>query len=160
MTVPPHTPRRTVIENAITYLTLAYDAETIFTRTKLVKLLYLVDKKAHTSLNRTITGCRYIKHYYGPYTDTIIDVADEAAAKDRINILTYMRENGRQFHHEPGSTPHRDEITHNIRQQELDIIDTVLEEYGRMDTTDLVADVLDRNSVSSVEKYMPVPFNA
>ena len=40
-------------------------------KTKLVKLLYLLDYKTFKSEGKTFTGLKYRKYYYGPYSEDI-----------------------------------------------------------------------------------------
>lgn len=49
----------------------------IESRTKLVKLIYLTDVKATSALGRTITGLKYIYHFYGAYAPEIIETVLE-----------------------------------------------------------------------------------
>jgi len=53
-------------------------------RTKLVKLLYFIDLKAKQQLGRKITDIRYIYHYYGPYSPSIINAVHELEEDGRI----------------------------------------------------------------------------
>ena len=42
-----------------------------YSKTKLVKLLYLLDYKTFKGEGKTFTGLKYKKYYYGPYSEDI-----------------------------------------------------------------------------------------
>ena len=61
----------TTLEKAIIYL--VHKGLFDLTRTKLVKLLYLIDLEYWKKREKTFTGLNYISYYYGPYSEEIID---------------------------------------------------------------------------------------
>jgi uncharacterized protein YwgA len=46
----------------------------LHSKTKLVKLLYLLDLKAIKKLGKTLTGVKFKSYFYGPYSDEIDEV--------------------------------------------------------------------------------------
>ena len=50
------------------------DMEVSFGKTKLVKLLYLIDVEFYKLCSRTLTGFDWVFYHYGPYTSTVDQV--------------------------------------------------------------------------------------
>ena len=46
-------------------------------RTKIMKLLYLVDRECRELLNKTCTGTRWILWWHGPFSRSVLDVLDD-----------------------------------------------------------------------------------
>ncbi len=46
-------------------------------RTKIMKLLYLIDRECRELLNRTCTGTRWILWWHGPFSRSVLDVLDD-----------------------------------------------------------------------------------
>ncbi len=46
-------------------------------RTKIMKLLYLVDRECRELLNKTCTGTRWILWWHGPFSRSVLDELDE-----------------------------------------------------------------------------------
>jgi len=55
-------------------LILSVHGGVLHSKTKLVKLLYLLDLKAIKELGRTLTGVKFKSYFYGPYSDEIDEV--------------------------------------------------------------------------------------
>ncbi len=63
------------IRNLIAYvISKLTDMEASFGKTKLVKLLYLIDLEFYRLYSRKLTEFEWIFYYYGPYADAIDDV--------------------------------------------------------------------------------------
>jgi hypothetical protein len=54
------------------------------TRTKLVKLLYLLDVRAWETIGRTLTGVEWIWHHYGPYSPTVVEVCKRMSSTGEL----------------------------------------------------------------------------
>ncbi len=60
------------VHSLITYvITRLADMEATFGKTKLVKLLYLIDVEFYRTCTRTLTDFEWVFYHYGPYTHTI-----------------------------------------------------------------------------------------
>jgi len=102
----------------------------IESRTKLVKLLYLADVKAKEKLGRTITGLRYIYHFYGPYAPEIIEKALEMDGEEIREIYNPFFD---RYEYHRGEK----EREVNLDPGEIEILNEVIEKYGRKSTNDV-----------------------
>lgn len=103
-----------------------------FNRTKLVKLLFLADYRAKQQLDQTISGVQYEYYAYGPFSPHILDAIDELVGyeivEQVIDHLPSDPDKGIAYRYSLGDSP-RFELT--LTDQERDIIDSVLNEFGR-----------------------------
>jgi len=68
-------PSKIDLPSLVTYIIARLtDMEASFGKTKLVKLLYLIDVEFHRLYSRKLTELEWIFFHYGPYTHTIDDV--------------------------------------------------------------------------------------
>lgn len=63
----------------------------LYSKTKLVKLLYLLDRHFANKYGRSLTGLRYTSYFYGPYSDDIESALDYLA---RMGYITIRYEEG------------------------------------------------------------------
>ena len=62
----------------IAYIVSKYsDVHDGLTKTKLMKLIFLVDYEYYKRHGRTFTGSTYIKYFYGPFSMEIVEIIDE-----------------------------------------------------------------------------------
>lgn len=119
------------------------------TRTKLVKLLFLADQKHFDSTGDKLSNTTYIKYYYGPFSQDIIDKADELANQDRVRIKRGRGSKGKFYLYEPGSD--REPVGLSLEEEEF--LSDVLEEYGFRDTKNLVDEVYDEYDIDEYDKF-------
>jgi len=104
----------------------------IESRTKLVKLLYLADNLAKDKIGRTITGIRYVYHFYGPYSHDIIFKAVEMDSRGEI-VEDYDPFYDRYIYYK-GNVERRIELS----DDEIKILDVVIEKYGKLRLDDIL----------------------
>ncbi len=114
-------------------------------RTKIMKLLYLVDRECREVLNKTCTGTRWILWWHGPFSRSVLDMLDdlevqgivEADVKDYndYTIIEYSLTNPN--------------YTVQIDKQTREIIDKVVKEWGEKELKEILAYVY---SLSEVEE--------
>ncbi len=130
----------TRLEHLITFLVQYCSARDIpLGRTKLVKLLFLIDREAKRQIGRTVTNVTYRYHAYGPYADDIIrslQLLDGQEVKEGRYLTDYGP--GYAFQYETGPTP-RFEV--KLEERESAIADLVLAKYARKDLPQLLAHV-------------------
>lgn len=147
----PHSPNTSRIDAAITHLVNEYNAETVFTRAKLIKFLYLADKAYLKNNRSTITGVAWTKYHYGPYADIIVQRL-KAIDGESIDIkLQVVHGTTTQFHHRP--LEHDTEGKPALTDEMRDCLDIVLEEHASRDTTNLVETICNSKAVAETEKY-------
>ena len=67
-----------ILNSLITHITTKLADEGIgFGKTKLVKLIYLVDVENYRARRKTLTGAEWVFHHYGPYSFAIDDALAE-----------------------------------------------------------------------------------
>jgi len=76
---------RKLAKEIIEYI-LELSGGAVFSKTKLVKLLYLLDYKLFREKGTTLTGLRFKSYFYGPYTEEIDSLLDELVREGKIRI--------------------------------------------------------------------------
>jgi hypothetical protein len=106
------------------------------TRTKLVKLIYLVDERYFRLYGETVTGLAYRFDKFGPNAEdnAIVKEADLLAGHE---LLMEHRPwlVGHQYTYTPGSDP-RFEV--NLSDTAREVIGSIVAEYGRMSREQIV----------------------
>lgn len=99
------------------------------TRTKLVKLLYLIDLSSAKTKGTSLTGVTYRSYYYGPYSEEIIEALNEL--KDyEIDEYASITKDGREYYlYRPGLTP-RWKNPPKLPADEDKIIDRIVKKHG------------------------------
>lgn len=97
-------------------------------RTRIIKLLYLIDLVALRRLNEKITGLKYYYHFYGPYAQEIIEVLDKLSHCGKVETTTIPAHNGM--------------VAYDYRVQDLPkvslepekrrLVDEIISKFGRM----------------------------
>lgn len=86
------------------------DAGGSLNKTKLMKLLYLIDVEAYRSFRRTITGAQWFFFLYGPYA-TEVDNALNTLAGYRVQETQFLSNLGRRgFSYQTDEEPHLHEV--------------------------------------------------
>lgn len=135
------------LTGVVNYIVHRYPGQTL-TRTKLVKLAFLVDNMAQEELGAKITHTDYINYHYGPYSDDIIETTDRLNG-DTLTETVNRAPAGKFYDYRPvGELPNI-----GISNKEKQILDSILERYGNMDTEDLVWEVYDRFDMEEKQKY-------
>ncbi len=97
-------------------------------RTKLVKLLYLIDLESYCRRGVTLTGASWIRQKKGPLPSALYRVTEELEGKE-IRIEERLKGRFTEKTHVIGPTTRYD-LT--FVDPERSIVDDVLETYGRM----------------------------
>ena len=102
------------------------------TRTRLLKLFYLIDFHAKEKLGKKITQFSYDYYFYGPYSETFIKLLDfsngfEVLETSRIN------KNSEIIHlYSKGTAPRVDKIGGLLSSKEKTIISEVIKDYASL----------------------------
>jgi uncharacterized phage-associated protein len=100
-------------------------------RTKLVKLIYLVDERFFSHYGRTLTGLSYIYDNFGPNAEgnAIVKVGDQLRDHDLLSIQHVEFASGQSFTYQLSegitSSP-------ELPQDEREVAEDILREYGHM----------------------------
>lgn len=110
------------------------------TRTKLVKLLYLIDLEYWTRKKKTLTGLNYVSYYYGPYSEEIIDAIQELQKDQVIQEFSAISPEGRQYYiYNLRKKINLDELS--FRKKDLEIIEEVLGKYKDLSLDEILEQV-------------------
>ena len=135
------------LDGLVNYLVHRYPGQ-LLTRTKLVKLAFLADAKAQEDLGSKISRTNYINYHYGPYSDDVIEMAerlDGESLREKIGQASM----GEFYDYRPeGDLPEID-----LSDEERRLIQFVLDEYGTLDTEDLVDRVYEEFDIPDKPKY-------
>lgn len=71
----------------------------VFSKTKLVKILYLLDVVKSRQGSPNFTGIEYKSYYYGPYSEEIEDSLSLLISLDHISINEGKSFNGNSYYH-------------------------------------------------------------
>ena len=73
------------------------DEEAFVSRTKLLKVIYLIDVEYFRRHRKTLTGWDWVFHYYGPYVHTFPQVLDKLSLSD-LSETEELIEGGRRIY--------------------------------------------------------------
>ncbi len=116
---------------------IAYIGKRVHTgRTKLMKLLYLMDFESVSRSNKSITGCRYEHWDYGPVpveafhfvkneASVFFDVVEERSADGDTTTMRIV-------------TSHAPDLASHCSEEEIEVIDQILTKYGMYRKSQLV----------------------
>lgn len=104
--------------------------------TKIVKLIYLSDYHFYKYFGNSITGIVYKYHYHGPFSKSIYDCIDELVQNNIIkkskNISFWKLRTYYLY-----SILDNYEFKKNLTSQEMDILEYIISEYGKLDYEEL-----------------------
>lgn len=107
-----------------------------FGKTKLVKLMYLIDVEYYRRYSSTVTGLKWIFYYYGPYAaeiDTALTQLDlEVPSED---ILTSRGHRAVIFKSQRGVA---DEFEDTVSSKEKLVVDRIIRDWGMQDLNPLL----------------------
>lgn len=96
------------------------------TRTKIVKLLYLLDIESTERYGKKLTDFEYKKYYYGPYDQKIVSLLDNPKY---FNVTLGVTSSGSQFYNYSVG-PRKPTIP--IDSMTKDLVDEIVNKYGRI----------------------------
>ncbi len=108
-------------------------------RTKLVKLIYLIDELFYEHFGRTLTGLAYMWDDFGPNAigNAVVKEADRLALKGIVHIdprLNYYGETSYLYSLEPKKTS----LVEKLSEAERYVIRDVVAHYGKYGVRDIV----------------------
>jgi len=128
------------------------------TRTKLVKLLYLIDLYYAKSKKRSLTGLTYRSYYFGPYSGQIINAINKLKGYE-IEEYSNISLDGREYYlYRPGMNP-RWEAPPTLKYEEERAIDKVISEHGNKSLDEILKYVYNTAPYKNCKKGRPIVFN-
>jgi hypothetical protein len=108
----------------------AKDRGVTLNRTKLVKLLYLIDVERVRGHREPLTGLDWVFYHYGPYAFELIDTLEEMEGSD----LTAERWNDSVLYRGAPEAPDGEDWTPAVRS----MVDAVIDRYAPLDLHELL----------------------
>ena len=128
------------------------------TRTKLVKLLYLIDLYYAKSKNRSLTGLTYRSYYFGPYSGQIINAINQLKGYE-IEEYSNISLDGREYYlYRPGMNP-RWQSPPALEYEEEKVIDQVISEHGDKSLDEILKYVYNTEPYKSCRKGRRIVLN-
>ena len=148
-----------LLRNLITYLvTELSDAGFGFGKTKLVKLLYLVDVAHYGSYRRTLTGLAWVFHHYGPYAFEV-DATLKKLSFDIPQEKTDVGAGHNAIVFRPPSYLQAQMKPEDLYQAKP-LVDRVLREWGAAELNELLDFVyFDTEPMANAERGKPLDFS-
>lgn len=106
---------------------------------KLIKLLYLVDRRALEKWECPITGDSYFSMTYGPVLSKVLDFINNEVKPESPSIWSEFIKTVNNYNVELVKDSHEDELS----RREIDLIDELFQKYKNKDKWDLVNELHD-----------------
>lgn len=125
------------------------------TRTKLVKLLYLIDLYYAKVKNRSVTDLTYYSYYFGPYSEQIINAISQLKGYE-IEEYSNIGLDGREYYlYKPGMNP-RWETPPALQDEELEVLNQVIDEHGNKSLDEILKYVYNTEPYKNCKKGKPI----
>ncbi|ADM27594.1 conserved hypothetical protein [Ignisphaera aggregans DSM 17230] len=108
-------------------------------RTRIMKLLFLVDAEARKRLGYTVTGVNWRRWFYGPFSRDVLEVLDELVWEGRLAV-----DSGPEVRYIALDEPPK--LPHEIKE----IVDEVVNNYGFTPLRELLKRVYDEYGVEKI----------
>jgi len=108
-------------------------------RTRLMKLLFLIDAMSLKELGKRVTGIDWCRWRYGPFSKDVLDALDELVEKDMLAV-----DSGPEVRYVALSEPPK--IPMDVKR----VVDRVIEEYGFLPLKELLRKVYSEFNIESV----------
>jgi uncharacterized protein YwgA len=101
------------------------------TRTKLVKLLYLIDLLFYKKKETTLTGLKYVSYYYGPYAPEIIEAVNSLNNFEIQEEMSSSLDGNTYYLYSVGVNSRlRCDIDKILKSEEKEVADEILAKHG------------------------------
>jgi hypothetical protein len=116
------------------------------TKTKLSKLLFLIDDLYRSQTGDYLTEFIYIKYFNGPYPRGFEDFLNDLSTQELIHFREHETDIGTRYY--------TVELGSKVQKTDLDsveqtFVDTVLEQYSTLPTSDIVENIMEFNIVKN-----------
>lgn len=125
-----------VLKETILYVISSIDGNV--SRTRIVKLLYLIDFFSLANLGSKVTKVNYNYYYYGPYSESIIECVDELKRHGDLQEFVIQNSFGNNSYLYEVTKRHSEIQGLTGSPEKLAIIDRVIRDFSRMDFKQLL----------------------
>jgi len=121
------------------------------TRTKLVKLLYLLDLTHAKQHGRPVTNVTYRSYYYGPFSSEILNAIRSLDAYEIQEGMGISHEGKEFYTYTPGHNA-RGHVPPKLPRRIKETLDHVIEKYGKLSLDDLLEVAYDTKAFKRTRK--------
>lgn len=124
-------------------------------RTKLVKLLYLIDNDFYEACGRTLTGLQYFWHHYGPNAvgDAITEEANRLVFDGQLTVYPSLTLDGVETFEYALATKEVAQRQSPLTPLEWDFIKRGVEKYGHMNVPKIVSAAKATSPFKKAQQY-------
>lgn len=128
------------------------------TKTKLVKLLYLIERRHYIQTGKLLTGVDWVLYFYGPYAHEISSTLADMDGQD-IDERSMVSYDGTSYYiYYAGEEPAIDPVK-NLSKTEFKIAKTVLDQYGQVSLKSILDEVYDLPEVKKATPGHSIDFS-
>lgn len=137
-----------IISDVAAYLCRRYPHKSELSKTRLTKLVYLVDWEAAKHLGHQITDIKWYYHNFGPYVD---DVLDAVKSDDRFEVVSTQNFYGDQ----KLEIKLRDEAEPKVALSpaQIEILESVIESTSSMYWNSFIKHVYSTDPIAKSDRY-------
>jgi arsenite-activated ATPase arsA len=140
---------RVKIDNVLRYIVRYYPFDFELTKTRLTKLIYLIDWESSLESGAQLTDIEWYFNHYGPYVSDVFDTADEDSD---LRIVEKVSNFGtKKFLVE--SKIEKSELQFELNESERKIIDKVIDKTKSMNWNEFIDYVYSTFPIVKSEKY-------
>ena len=141
--------RTELIKNILHYLLNEYPYPEDLTKTRITKLVYLVDWKSALSRGKQVSDIEWYFDHYGPYVSDVLDVADDdSTVKIRKTTSAY---GGVKYVVEPKNN--NTLLPYDLDEEEKKLVDDVIEDTKNLTWNKFIDFVYATYPVRKKDKY-------
>lgn len=141
--------RTELIKNILHYLLNEYPYPEDLTKTRITKLVYLVDWKSALSRGKQVSDIEWYFDHYGPYVSDVLDVADDdSTVKIRKTTSAY---GGIKYvvESKDNNTP----LPYTLDEEEKKLVDEVIEDTKNLTWNKFIDYVYSTYPIREKDKY-------
>lgn len=140
---------RNKIDNVLRYIVRYYPYGFELTKTRLTKLIYLIDWESSLEVGEQLTDIEWYFNHYGPYVSDVFDTADEDSD---LKIVEKVSNFGtKKFLVE--SKIEKSDLQFELTRSEMKIIDKVINETQSMNWNEFIDYVYSTFPIVKSERY-------
>lgn len=125
-----------ILKEVILYVISASNGNV--SRTRIVKLLYLIDFFSLAKFGSKVTEVNYNYYYYGPYSESIINCVDELKNSGKLQEYVVQNSFGNHSFLYGVSKPYSKITNLSGSEGEIELIDEIIKDYSHMNFKQLL----------------------
>lgn len=147
---------KTKLRNVLLYIVKNYPYGDDLTKTRITKLVYLIDWEYTKKYGRQLTEIEWFFDHYGPY---VSDVLDEADADKSLSIESTVSNFGTTKYIVKPKTDKNSIDYEGLEQNEIEIIHKVIEDTEMLSWNEFINYVYDTTPIKYSNKYTYLNLN-